>query len=298
MDVAAERQVFNVIVAGVPEPTRQRLEEQYTGLEQQHADPAVIDKKPIEARMAALLRAAALTSQAQPGDARPLYILIGVVIFLSFLTLWAYFWGIGPERYVLIETTRPVLVFTLIIAMLGFGGTLIFRSLFSRDPIDDFHQRFRLAREIFLVYSGIFGTIIGFYFGAASGETASADPPSLSALVVQADGRVAAEIQGGAGPFNGTIRLVGAEDDLSLVVSDRHISIQLTPGEDCPAGAVLSVRDERSRTASLTVDQTAQSLLNRGWTGCRDEAAGEAGGDNVANPVNNSAANTTTTTTP
>jgi hypothetical protein len=287
MDVTAEREVFEIIVAEIPEPARGRLQNEYTRLAQQHADPAVIDKIPVEAQIRALQKAAAISSQARPGDARPLYIIIGIVVILSFLTLWAYFIGIGPERYVLIETTRPVLVFTLIIAMLGFGGTLIFTSLFSGGPADEFHQRFRLAREIFLVYSGIFGTIIGFYFGAASGGPASADPPSISGLVVQADGRIAAEIQGAAGPFNGTIRLSGADDDLSLALSGRQVSIQLTPARDCPAGAILTVRDERSRTATLTVEQTAQALLDQGWTGCRDEAAEEAGGGNIMNSAGN-----------
>jgi hypothetical protein len=308
MDVATEREVFDIIVAGMPEPARGRLQNEYTRLLQLHAaaDAASSDKPRIEAQILALQKAAAIASQARPGDGRNLYILIGLVVVLSFLTLWAYFIGIGPERYVLIETTRPVLVFTLIIAMLGFGGTLIFSSLFSQDSTDAFHQRFRLAREIFLVYSGIFGTIIGFYFGAASSGPASADPPSVSGLAVEASGRVAAEIQGGSGSFTGTLRLSGAEEDLSLVVSGRQVSIQLTRARDCPAGAVLTVRDERSRTATLTVEQTAQALLDQGWTGCRDEAAGQAAGGNTMNavgnttatPANPGAGNATTTTTP
>lgn len=285
MNVTAEREVFEVIIRGMPEASRLRLLAEFDALAAEHADPQVTDKGPVEARIHALQRAGAISSQEAPGETRWLYVVISGVILLSFVTLWLYFWGIGPQKYILIETTRPVLVFTLIIAMLGFGGALIFRSLFTRERPEDFQPRFRLAREIFLVYSGIFGTIIGFYFGAASGEAANAAPPTISGASVQADGMLMAQIEGGTAPFTGTVRLEGDDDDRSLVVSGDDVSIQLDRADDCPAGAKISIRDSDSQSAELIVQDTAAALFDQGWQGCEDEAAEEAGGgtDNTAN---------------
>ena len=122
--------------------------------------------------------------------------LIGLAIILYVASLWLYFYGIGADRYDTIESTRPVLVFTLIVAMLGYGGVLIFRSLFAPD--DDLGKRFAHAREIFLIFSGIFGTIIGFYFGAADEDTST--PPSLSEPAYE-NGRISVEVRGGVAPF-------------------------------------------------------------------------------------------------
>jgi hypothetical protein len=67
-----------------------------------------------------------------------------------------------------IESVRPILVIAAIISTIVFGGTLIVASLFSAEG--NFDERFRRAREVFLVFSGIFGTVFGFYFGAGESK--------------------------------------------------------------------------------------------------------------------------------
>ena len=52
-----------------------------------------------------------------------------------------------------------------------FGGALLFGALFSSEGGQELTDRFRHAREIFLVFSGIFGTVVGFYFGAGDTHT-------------------------------------------------------------------------------------------------------------------------------
>jgi hypothetical protein len=162
--------------------------------------------------------------------------LIGLAIVLYVASLWLYFYGIGADRYDTIESTRPVLVFTLIVAMLGYGGVLIFRSLFAPD--DDLGKRFAGAREIFLIFSGIFGTIIGFYFGAADEQTAT--PPSLSEPIYE-NGRISVEVAGGVAPFISLLTIESRPDDSQVRQGDlRALSFEVG---HCPTDASITVVD-------------------------------------------------------
>jgi hypothetical protein len=194
--------------------------------------------------------------------------LIGLAILLYVASLWLYFYGIGADRYDTIESTRPVLVFTLIVAMLGFGGLLIFRSLFA--PEDDLGKRFAHAREIFLIFSGIFGTIIGFYFGAADENDAT--PPSLTEPIYE-NGRIAVEIGGGVAPFIALLTRESRPDDVQMRQGEaRALSFVVGP---CPPDASITVVDgEGNRDQSETT--------------CPAETAG--GASNAAATANGSAA--------
>jgi len=162
------------------------------------------------------------------------FLLLALAIVLCFATMWAYFWGLGPERYSTIESTRPVLVFTLIVAMLGFGGLMIFRA-FDKE-VDK--ESFAHAREIFLVFAGIFGTIIGFYFGAADED--SGTPPSLSEPIYE-NGRISVEIGGGVAPFISLLTIESRPDDSQVRQGDlRALSFDVG---HCPLDASLTVVD-------------------------------------------------------
>ena len=162
------------------------------------------------------------------------FLLLALAMVLCMATMWAYFWGLGPERYSTIEATRPVLVFTLIIAMLGFGGLMIFKA-FDTD-VDK--QNFAHAREIFLVFAGIFGTIIGFYFGAADDHEST--PPSLSEPAYQA-GRISVEIAGGAAPFISLLTVESRPEDSQVRQGDDR-ALSFDVGR-CPPDASITVVD-------------------------------------------------------
>lgn len=90
---------------------------------------------------------------------------IGAIAILAFVVIGTLIWfvrGSGNDVNSP-DGTRLLLVFALIISTLTFGGALILGSLFSEEPLE---IRFRHAREIFLVFSGIFATLTGFYFGS------------------------------------------------------------------------------------------------------------------------------------
>ena len=178
--------------------------------------------------------------------------LLALAMVLCIATMWAYFWGLGPERYSTIEATRPVLVFTLIIAMLGFGGLMIFKA-FDED-VDK--ENFAHAREIFLVFAGIFGTIIGFYFGAADEQ--SGTPPSLSEPAYE-NGRISVEIGGGVAPFISLLTIESRPDDSQVRQGDLR-ALSFDVGEHCPNDASITVVDgEGNRDqAEITCPAEAQ----------------------------------------
>lgn len=193
------------------------------------------------------------------------FLLLALAMVLFFATLWAYFWGLGPERYSTIEATRPVLVFTLIVAMLGFGGLLIFRAF---DPEGN-KENFAHAREIFLVFAGIFGTIIGFYFGAADQENGT--PPSLSEPVYE-NGRISVEIGGGLAPFISLLTIESRPADSQVRQGDLR-ALSFDVGR-CPADASITVVDGQGNRDQAEITCPAE------------EPAGAAPApDAVANPV-------------
>jgi hypothetical protein len=199
-------------------------------------------------------------------------VLVGAVVigFLGGIVL--YLRGMLPEPYWTIEATRPIIVFTLLLAMMAFGGLMIVRALFTNDSDERMQTRFRYSREVFLVFSGVFSTVIGFYFGAGT-DGAATDPPVLAEAVIARDGTaglVSIAVSNGRAPYEGTIRLAGEDTDRRLAVVGSTLSITLTTGTECPAGARINVRDAEVRSVDQTIAQTAAQLLALGWTGCRE----------------------------
>ena len=87
------------------------------------------------------------------------YVGMGVLglVFIGLAAFVAYYvWRAGAGTLSTIEGTRPLLVIAAILSTITFGGALIVAPLFS--SVGTFDERFRRAREIFLVFSGIFVT--------------------------------------------------------------------------------------------------------------------------------------------
>lgn len=97
-------------------------------------------------------------------------LLLVTVVFILSNFLLNYGRSVGLDKLTTVEGTRPLLVVAAIFSTIVFGGALLLGSIFAADGT--FEQRYRHAREIFLVFSGIFGTVIGFYFGAGDSKTA------------------------------------------------------------------------------------------------------------------------------
>ncbi|HEX8654495.1 MAG TPA: hypothetical protein VF693_04650 [Allosphingosinicella sp.] len=191
------------------------------------------------------------TDPNQPFMSKAAFFVVTVLAFASFAFVFFYFDEPGADNFTSETSIRPLLVLTLIVAMLGFGGILIVRPLFAPVAVPQFTERFRLAREIFLVFAGTFGTIIGFYFGAEEDEE-SRRPPAVE--VTYSAGRVTAAVTGGAAPFIG---FYTPADGNGRVVQSTERALSFAVGATCPVGATVLVVDGAGRQADGTVDCTA-----------------------------------------
>lgn len=238
-DLKQEQEAIGAAIAKVStEEARDRLTAELAMLSAQHAATAGAERQCIEQRILQLRRDAEIAAGVNLWSWASI-ILVGIIVLGYFGGVFFYMWGLGPDQYSSIEGTRPILVFTLIVAMLSFGGLLIVRALFSNDSDERMQTRFRLAREVFLVFSGIFGTIIGFYFGAADDDAPS--PPSLSAPAF-ADGRIGVAIEGGRAPFITMLTREGGPAGQVVQGDDRTVSFVIDGGA-CPANAAITVVD-------------------------------------------------------
>jgi hypothetical protein len=251
MDLNQQRQEFDSAVEHVPGGRRSQLKSDFDALAKKYAEAGDEAKPGVEKQIQALVdeaKALADRPAAPTTDASwdPRYTLVlSIIVTAAYAAIVLTYFGSLKGTYT-IESTRLLIVLTLIIAMLGFGGLLISRALFSKEGTQPLQERFRLAREIFLVFSGIFGTIIGFYFGATD-----EDKTAIPALEIgYANGQVTALVTGGAEPFLG---IITPKDGVgsAMTVDKRMLSYAAAP---CPEDASIVVVDGRGHRAETTVE--------------------------------------------
>lgn len=250
MEVQNQREALEAALVHVPLSLQPRFRSVFEELVTRYAALPAQDpgKETIEREIEQLQRDA--VSARQEGGSWSTWARISLTVgIVGVIVLYGlYFAYLPSDKYASIEGTRPILVFTLIISMLGFGGVLIAAALYgARTTTEDFENRFRMAREIFLVFAGIFGTIIGFYFGAAD-EEAGNEAPAVE--VAFSEGRVTAAVSGGSGPFLGILTLKGESSGRLMAVEERMLSYEVA---DCPALASVVVVDGRGRRAESQV---------------------------------------------
>ncbi len=152
---------------------------------------------------------------------------------------------------------------TLIVSMLGFGGLMIARALFGSGEVEELNTRYRLAREVFLVFAGTFGTVTGFYFGSAGTGMAA---PSLFAVKSSfAGGKVLLTIEGGAAPFVALLAPDGKSASMLQHSADRAISFSVSDGV-CPDKAKVTVVDGRGQQSETVLTCDGPDAVDTGNT--------------------------------
>lgn len=151
-----------------------------------------------------------------------------------------------------VNGTRPLLTIAAVISTLAFGGALVFGALFSSEGT--FAERFRMAREIFLVFSGMFGTVVGFHFGAgqAAPPQAEAAAGPVLAGVAARDGRLVLRIDGGSAPYTARVEHDGA---VSSASGDSPLAVALKGAAAGQAiqSLAITVKDKEGRSGQHTL---------------------------------------------
>ena len=171
----------------------------------------------------------------------------------------------GLGKIATIEGTRPLLVIAAIISTIAFGGALLIGSLFSSEG--SFEDRFRHSREIFLVFSGIFGTVIGFYFGAGDSKI-----PQLGIDAILQDTTVVAYATGGTPPYRITVAYGSKSRTKTEETKTGWARFPFDKKTDNIVPLKVSVADSKNLQGSVVPELNKDDLKKDGWT-LRDDMA-------------------------
>jgi hypothetical protein len=165
------------------------------------------------------------------------------------------------------EFARGLITYLFAVVTIGTAVVLVLAALLSTgDEVSE--RRFQHGKEILSLLLGIFGTMVGFYFGA---ETASAprgdaavfrmSPINVSPEIVQAGGRIVirAVVSGGAPPYRFGIAF-GTDEPRPQepVPSSGWIVKEVAVPPEARAGEILTVRVLVADSAGKKTDQTSQ----------------------------------------
>lgn len=178
--------------------------------------------------------------------------------------------AIIPTETVLTDAaaSRPILMLIVILTTSVFGGALINGAIFKSVDKDKFAN----GREIFLFFSGISATVIGFYFGSATTEDARSDAPTVSAAIEE-NGVLAFRLIGGQAPS--TVRLISNAKSLAMKVdpADTHRFTVAANTDLCPANGSFEVSGGFGGQVkkSFPISLSREELAMNKWTACSDD---------------------------
>lgn len=175
---------------------------------------------------------------------------------------------VGFVKLSTIEGTRPLLVIAAIVSTIAFGGALLVGSLFSSEG--SFEDRFRHSREIFLVFSGIFGTVIGFYFGAGDSKG-----PQLGVDATLEEATVVAYATGGTPPYKVTISYGSKGRTKTEETKTGWARFPFDKKTDYIVPLKVSATDNKNLQGSSTVDINKDNLKKAGWVLPEETPAGQ-----------------------
>jgi hypothetical protein len=159
------------------------------------------------------------------------------------------------------EHARGLITFLFAVVTIGTALVLTVSALIgSGDDVSD--KQFQRGKEVFSLLLGVFGTIVGYYFGATI-PGASAPPLRVSSLEVlpstAAPGAIVtarALIAGGVSPYHYTITFGDERPEKSMNVSEAGLIAEQVAIPRLPAGksvpVQLAVTDAHGRGAQVT----------------------------------------------
>lgn len=187
-------------------------------------------------------------------------LIVAVVLGGIAVMLWTFVSNAAPGALSTIDGVRPIITLAAIISTVGFGASLVLAALFSSDA--NFETRFRTAREIFLVFSGVFATVVGFHFGA--GQAASVAPlPAISVVKMAKTGdKLYITIEGGSPPYKVEADLGGTKK-----AGEGASPVAIDLGKDFDSSKALAqvlikVTDKSKGSQNLPLTNIT---LDKGW---------------------------------
>lgn len=106
------------------------------------------------------------------------------------------------------DIARGLITFLLSVATVVIAVLLVVSALLMGNTTEEADKRFTRGKEVLTVLIGVFGTILGFYYGSAKGETKPGLEVSPIAVARSSvtNATIAAEISGGLPPYKFSIQ--------------------------------------------------------------------------------------------
>ncbi len=165
-------------------------------------------------------------------------------------------WGLFAKNSIVrelasVDYARGVITFIFAVGTIGIALLLTLGALLGSHTLDVFAK----AKEVLTVLIGVFGTILGFYFGTSTGEASHKLSISSPAIEASADGKtltMLAYVSGGDSPFIYDINfdknaLPSIQAKASADGWIREV-IDATKIEASPLGYTISVTDAHKKS--------------------------------------------------
>jgi hypothetical protein len=133
------------------------------------------------------------------------YLGVAVLALIGLGLAAAIVWGLFKHDSIVRELAnadlaRGVITFIFAVGTIGIALLLTFGALVGKNTVEEFTK----AKEVLTLLMGVFGTILGFYFGTSTGEASHKLSISSPATEASADGKTVtmlAYVSGGDPPF-------------------------------------------------------------------------------------------------
>jgi hypothetical protein len=187
----------------------------------------------------------------------------GVFVF-TLVMIWRVTTGVDFRSLGEPTEARGLITYTIAMGTIALAFCLVIRALYgTKDSEEAFQKRFQHAREVLGVFSGILGTIVGFYFGATrvTPERITIATPQISRASTGTVS-VLTYVSGGSAPFAYRITVPGGEKPLAEGVVSREGWLRVELSADALKAAMpgslehaaLTVTDARDRKSDVTLD--------------------------------------------
>jgi hypothetical protein len=231
--------------------------------DQKPGDPAVVDPThPLTSKLLQIIDDADILAP----------VLVGILV------LAMIFYGRPLVQFMInASAARALIALAISLSTIGLAFLLVFQAFRTNDD-----RQFQRGREIYGGLIGIFGTIIGFYFGSTGGSPADLDVEQLK-VTTEA---VSFHVKGGQPPYTATVSAKGtlASDGTKTLDENKPVTVDLNGN----ANYVLS---EKVGAATVTVDvkDSANRVMSRSGKYPSDETAAQQSRSTSA-PANPAAA--------
>ncbi|MEM6468060.1 MAG: hypothetical protein AAF802_00720 [Planctomycetota bacterium] len=179
-----------------------------------------------------------------------------VVLFIA----WMVFLLRDPTQFADVDKARGLITVLFGVGTVAISITLFLSSLITLDSDVTFKERFSMAKEVLTVMIGIFGTIVGFYFGSTN-ITTNIESPSIGEVLLPAGGvavggdtQITLLIDGGEPPYTGIVEFRDKLNPVSFQSKSRLATIPLSlKAVEVPAVLEFKivVADEKGRQSVL-----------------------------------------------